>query len=175
MIIGGAYGDMLQGNAGNDVIRGDSGLIDYVGTGSIDGIVNQVLSTSEGVGGDDLINGDAGNDTIIGGAGNDTYVVSTAADVIVENFRPDVKRRLKIDYKDVQKINPKIVYGSISGFGQNGPYENRPGFDQIAQGMGVAGIGPITDPKDLAPALKRAIAIVKGGEPCLIDVVTQGR
>src|ERR1700712_45529 len=58
------------------------------------------------------------------------------ADVIVENFRPDVKRRLKIDYKDVAKVNPKIVYGSISGFGQDGPYENRPGFDQIAQGMG---------------------------------------
>src|SRR3954469_23221439 len=58
------------------------------------------------------------------------------ADVIVENFRPDVKRRLKIDYKDVAKVNPKIVYGSISGLRQNGPYEGRPGFDQIAQGMG---------------------------------------
>jgi formyl-CoA transferase len=58
------------------------------------------------------------------------------ADVVVENFRPDVKRRLKIDYKDVKKVNPRIVYGSISGFGQDGPYENRPGFDQIAQGMG---------------------------------------
>jgi crotonobetainyl-CoA:carnitine CoA-transferase CaiB-like acyl-CoA transferase len=72
------------------------------------------------------------------------------ADVIVENFRPDVKRRLKIDYKDVKKINPRIVYGSISGFGQDGPYENRPGFDQIAQGMGglmsitgLAGQGPV--------------------------------
>jgi crotonobetainyl-CoA:carnitine CoA-transferase CaiB-like acyl-CoA transferase len=72
------------------------------------------------------------------------------ADVIVENFRPDVKRRLKIDYKDVKKINPRIVYGSISGFGQDGPYENRPGFDQIAQGMGglmsitgLVGQGPV--------------------------------
>ncbi|MBX9823490.1 MAG: CoA transferase [Xanthobacteraceae bacterium] len=72
------------------------------------------------------------------------------ADVIVENFRPDVKRRLKIDYKDVKKVNPKIVYGSISGFGQDGPYENRPGFDQIAQGMGglmsitgLPGNGPV--------------------------------
>jgi crotonobetainyl-CoA:carnitine CoA-transferase CaiB-like acyl-CoA transferase len=72
------------------------------------------------------------------------------ADVIVENFRPDVKRRLKIDYKDVKKVNPRIVYGSISGFGQNGPYENRPGFDQIAQGMGglmsitgLPGQGPV--------------------------------
>jgi crotonobetainyl-CoA:carnitine CoA-transferase CaiB-like acyl-CoA transferase len=72
------------------------------------------------------------------------------ADVIVENFRPDVKRRLKIDYKDIRKINPRIVYGSISGFGQDGPYENRPGFDQIAQGMGglmsitgLPGQGPV--------------------------------
>jgi crotonobetainyl-CoA:carnitine CoA-transferase CaiB-like acyl-CoA transferase len=72
------------------------------------------------------------------------------ADVIVENFRPDVKRRLKIDYSDVKKVNPRIVYGSISGFGQDGPYENRPGFDQIAQGMGglmsitgLPGQGPV--------------------------------
>ncbi len=72
------------------------------------------------------------------------------ADVVVENFRPDVKRRLGIDYKDLRKINPKIVYGSISGFGQDGPYENRPGFDQIAQGMGglmsitgLPGQGPV--------------------------------
>jgi len=48
-------------------------------------------------------------------------------------------------------------------------------YAKIAQGMGVEGIGPITDPKDLAPALKRAIAIVKRGEPALVDVVTQGR
>jgi len=58
------------------------------------------------------------------------------ADVVVENFRPDVKKRLKIDYKALAKINPRIVYASISGFGQDGPYANRPGFDQIAQGMG---------------------------------------
>jgi formyl-CoA transferase len=58
------------------------------------------------------------------------------ADVVVENYRPDVKRRLGIDYKDLAKINKRIVYASISGFGQNGPYAKRPGFDQIAQGMG---------------------------------------
>src|SRR6201747_153011 len=58
------------------------------------------------------------------------------ADVIVENFRPDVKTKLGIDYESVRKINPRIVYGSISGFGQDGPYHKRPGFDQIAQGMG---------------------------------------
>src|SRR3982075_1807557 len=58
------------------------------------------------------------------------------ADVVVENFRPDVKKRLKIDYRDLKKINPRIIYGSVSGFGQDGPYAARPGFDQIAQGMG---------------------------------------
>ncbi|HEX2653961.1 MAG TPA: CoA transferase [Xanthobacteraceae bacterium] len=58
------------------------------------------------------------------------------ADVVVENFRPDVKIRLGIDYASLRKINPRIVYGSISGFGQDGPYRDRPGFDQIAQGMG---------------------------------------
>jgi crotonobetainyl-CoA:carnitine CoA-transferase CaiB-like acyl-CoA transferase len=72
------------------------------------------------------------------------------ADVVVENFRPDVKRRLGIDYKALAKINPKLVYASISGFGQDGPYANRPGFDQIAQGMGglmsvtgLPGQGPV--------------------------------
>jgi crotonobetainyl-CoA:carnitine CoA-transferase CaiB-like acyl-CoA transferase len=54
----------------------------------------------------------------------------------VENFRPDVKARLGIDYKALRKVNPRLIYASISGFGQDGPYAERPGFDQIAQGMG---------------------------------------
>ena len=58
------------------------------------------------------------------------------ADVLLENFRPDVKTRLGIDYDVLSKINPRLVYASISGFGQTGPYATRPGFDQIAQGMG---------------------------------------
>ena len=58
------------------------------------------------------------------------------ADVVIENFRPDVKHRLGIDYESLSKINPRLVYGSISGFGQTGPYAERPGYDQIAQGMG---------------------------------------
>ncbi|WP_426959241.1 CaiB/BaiF CoA transferase family protein [Muricoccus radiodurans] len=72
------------------------------------------------------------------------------ADVIVENFRPDVKDRLGIGYKDLSAINPRLVYASISGFGQDGPYAGRPGFDQIAQGMGglmsitgLPGQGPV--------------------------------
>ena len=58
------------------------------------------------------------------------------ADVVVENFRPDVKFRLGIDYETLAVDNPGLVYASISGFGQTGPYATRPGFDQIAQGMG---------------------------------------
>lgn len=72
------------------------------------------------------------------------------ADVIVENYRPDVKHRLKIDYETLREINPRLVYASISGFGQDGPYAKRPGFDQIAQGMGglmsitgLPGQGPV--------------------------------
>jgi formyl-CoA transferase len=76
--------------------------------------------------------------------------LAESADVIVENFRPDVKTRLGIDYESMAKVNPRIVYASISGFGQDGPYAKRPGFDQIAQGMGglmsitgLPGQGPV--------------------------------
>jgi crotonobetainyl-CoA:carnitine CoA-transferase CaiB-like acyl-CoA transferase len=72
------------------------------------------------------------------------------SDVLVENYRPDVKHRLGIDYETLSTINPKLVYGSISGFGQTGPYRDRPGYDQIAQGTGglmsitgLPGQGPV--------------------------------
>ena len=62
--------------------------------------------------------------------------LAETADVVIENYRSDVKHRLGIDYDTVSKINPRIIYGSISGFGQDGPDATRPGVDQIAQGMG---------------------------------------
>lgn len=72
------------------------------------------------------------------------------ADVVVENYRPGVKTRLGVDYEACRAANPRIVYGSISGFGQTGPYRDRPGVDQIAQGMGglmsvtgLPGQGPV--------------------------------
>jgi crotonobetainyl-CoA:carnitine CoA-transferase CaiB-like acyl-CoA transferase len=72
------------------------------------------------------------------------------ADVLVENYRPDVKHRLGIDYDTMHGVNPRLVYASISGFGETGPYRDRPGFDQIAQGMGglmsvtgLPGQGPV--------------------------------
>ena len=58
------------------------------------------------------------------------------ADVVIENFRPDVKNRLGIDYESLKAVNPKIILASISGFGQDGAYAGRPGFDQVAQGLG---------------------------------------
>ncbi len=72
------------------------------------------------------------------------------ADVLVENYRPDVKERLGFAYPDMAAINPRLIYASISGYGQDGPYRLRPGFDQIAQGMGglmsitgLPGQGPV--------------------------------
>jgi formyl-CoA transferase len=62
--------------------------------------------------------------------------LAAKADVVIENMRAQVKHRLKVDYDSIRAINPRIVYGSISGFGQDGPYGHRAGVDQIAQGMG---------------------------------------
>ena len=64
------------------------------------------------------------------------YKLVKDSDVVIENYRPDVKSRLGIDYDSLFNINPRIILGSISGFGQSGPYSSRPGFDQIAQGLG---------------------------------------
>lgn len=75
--------------------------------------------------------------------------LAAKADVLVENYRPDVKKRLGIDYTDLQPLNPRLIYASISGFGQTGPYRNRPGYDQIAQGMG--GLMSITGPPGGGP------------------------
>jgi crotonobetainyl-CoA:carnitine CoA-transferase CaiB-like acyl-CoA transferase len=92
------------------------------------------------------------------------------ADVVVENYRPDVKDRLGINYEALSAINPRIVLGSISGFGQDGPYAKRPGFDQIAQGMGglmsvtgLPGQGPVRvgiPVADLTAGLYTAIGIL---------------
>ncbi len=92
------------------------------------------------------------------------------ADVVVENFRPDVKGRLGIDYEALCTVNPGIVLASISGFGQDGPYASRPGFDQIAQGMGglmsitgLPGQGPVrvgVPIADLSAGLYAAIGIL---------------
>lgn len=71
------------------------------------------------------------------------------ADVLVENYRPSVKRKLGIDYESLRKVNPRLVYASISGFGQTGPYADRPGLDQIAQGL--SGLMSVTGEAERGP------------------------
>jgi crotonobetainyl-CoA:carnitine CoA-transferase CaiB-like acyl-CoA transferase len=92
------------------------------------------------------------------------------ADVVAENYRPDVKFRLGVDYESLKKLNKRIVLASISGFGQDGPYRDRPGFDQIAQGMsglmsvtGAPGAGPMRTGAaiaDMAAGLYAALGVM---------------
>src|SRR3954471_3195609 len=92
------------------------------------------------------------------------------SDVVVENYRPDVKDRLGIGYDALRKVNPRIILASISGFGQDGPYRDRPGFDQIAQGLGgfmsitgFPGQGPVragTAIADISAGLFAALGIL---------------
>jgi crotonobetainyl-CoA:carnitine CoA-transferase CaiB-like acyl-CoA transferase len=91
------------------------------------------------------------------------------ADVVVENYRPDVKFRLGIDYESLARINPRIILASISGFGQDGPYVKRPGFDQIAQGM--SGLMSVTGHPGQGPVRTgAAIADLTGGLYAAIGV-----
>ena len=75
--------------------------------------------------------------------------LAEGADVVAENFNTDVKHRLRVDYESVKAVNPRIVYASISGFGQSGPYSGRAGVDQIVQGM--SGLMSITGPPGTGP------------------------
>ena len=92
------------------------------------------------------------------------------SDVVVENFRPDVKFRLGIDYETLKKTNPRIILASISGFGQDGPYVKRAGFDQVAQGMG--GLMMITGEPGTGP-MRAGIAISdsSAGVYCALGVM----
>ena len=93
------------------------------------------------------------------------------ADVVIENFRPDVKARLGIDFESLKAINPAIILASISGFGQDGPYVGRPGFDQIAQGLG--GLMSITGEPGRGPMrVGIPIADLTAGLFCALGVLT---
>jgi crotonobetainyl-CoA:carnitine CoA-transferase CaiB-like acyl-CoA transferase len=99
------------------------------------------------------------------------YQLVRTADVVVENFRPDVKDRLGFDYATLRKINPRIILASISGFGQDGPYRERPGFDQIAQGM--SGLMSVTGKPGEGPMRTgAAIADVAAGLYAALGVMT---
>lgn len=82
------------------------------------------------------------------------------ADVVVENWRPDVKSRLGVDYESLRAVNPRIILVSISGFGQDGPYVKRPGFDQVIQGMG--GLMSVTGLPGQGP-VRAGIAVADSG------------
>ena len=92
------------------------------------------------------------------------------ADVVVENYRPRVKHRLGIDYDSLKAVNPRIVLGSISGFGQDGPYADRPGFDQVAQGMG--GLMSVTGHPGHGPVRAgTAISDITAGLYCAMGIL----
>jgi crotonobetainyl-CoA:carnitine CoA-transferase CaiB-like acyl-CoA transferase len=94
-----------------------------------------------------------------------------SADVLVENYRPDVKARLGIDYESLRKLNRRIILASISGFGQDGPYAARPGFDQIAQGM--SGLMGVTgEPGGTPMRSGAAVADVAAGLYAALGVLT---
>jgi formyl-CoA transferase len=93
------------------------------------------------------------------------------ADVVVENYRPDVKHRLGLDYESLRAVNPRIILASISGFGEDGPYADRPGFDQIAQGM--SGLMSVTGFAEQPPLRSgAAIADVTAGLHAALGVLT---
>ncbi|HEY1311269.1 MAG TPA: CoA transferase [Pseudolabrys sp.] len=93
------------------------------------------------------------------------------ADVVVENFRPDVKHRLGIDYDALRKVNKRVILASISGFGQDGPYRERPGVDQIAQGMG--GLMSITGLPGQGPVrVGIPVADLTAGLFCALGILT---
>jgi formyl-CoA transferase len=93
------------------------------------------------------------------------------ADIVVENFRPAVKDRLGFDYASLSKVNPRIILASISAFGQDGPYKDRPGLDQIIQGM--SGFMSVTGEPGRKP-LRAGIAIadVAAGLFCALGILT---
>jgi formyl-CoA transferase len=99
------------------------------------------------------------------------YRMVKGADIVVENYRPDVKFRLGIDYESLSKINPRIILASISGFGQDGPYSQRPGFDQIAQGL--SGIMSVTGKPGEGPMrVGCAVADVGAGLLAALGIMT---
>jgi crotonobetainyl-CoA:carnitine CoA-transferase CaiB-like acyl-CoA transferase len=99
------------------------------------------------------------------------YRLVETADVVVENYRPDVKYRLGVDYESLKAVNPRIVLASISGFGQDGPYRDRPGFDQIAQGM--SGLMSVTGHPGQGPMRTgAAIADISAGLFAALGIMT---
>ncbi len=97
--------------------------------------------------------------------------LAKTADIVVENYRPDVKFRLGIDYESLKAVNKRVILASISGFGQDGPYVSRPGFDQIAQGL--SGIMSVTGAPGKGPMrVGAAVADVTAGLMAALGIMT---
>lgn len=99
------------------------------------------------------------------------YKMVKEADVVVENFRPGTLKRLGADYDTLKEINPGIILASISGFGQTGPYSQKPGYDVLAQGMG--GLMSVTGEPGRAPVKAGfSIADIGTGMWAIIGILT---
>ncbi len=138
-----------------DVTRARSGPTCVRQLADLGADVIQVANPHQGdIGGSDAWNLHRGKRSILVDLARDAgravlFRLVARADVFVENYRPGVKHRLRIDPDTLLAHNPRLVYASISGFGQEGPYAERPGIDQIAQGMG--GLMSVTGPPGSGP------------------------
>lgn len=134
-VMAGPYCTMQLGDLGADVIK-----VEPPGTGDLSRRMGGTAMQTAGDGNAPFLALNRNKRSIVLDLKNDddraTFIaLARTADVLVENFRPGVTKRLGLDYESMSALNPRLVYASISGFGQTGPYADRPGFDLIAQGM----------------------------------------
>jgi len=183
--LAGPFGTMILGDLGAEIIKIEDpkeGDATREGFPKLKGVSTYFLSVNRGKKSITINLKDEKGKKIV-------FDLIKEVDILVENFRPGVMERLGLDYETIRKVNPKIVYASISGFGQTGPYSHRPAYDMIAQGMGGAvsltGTGEPNSPPvrvgysigDMAAGLFGAIAIqaallerVQSGEGQWVDV-----
>lgn len=144
-MLSGPYASMLLSDLGADVIKvehPETGDISRTGAPFIKGISSYFLSINRGK---RSITLDLKKDD----AKKIIFELANRVDILLENFRPGVMDRLGLGYEAISKYNPRIIYASVSGFGQNGPYSGRPAYDMVAQGMG--GVVSITGEPGKSP------------------------
>ena len=140
--LSGPFATMVLGDMGAEIIKIESigeGDLTRNSTHKINGVGSYFLSVNRGKKSITLnLKSEAGRKIV--------FELVRQVDVVMENFRPGVMKRLGLDYETLSAVNPKLIYAAISGFGQTGPYSHKPAFDMIAQGMG--GVMSITGPAD---------------------------
>jgi CoA:oxalate CoA-transferase len=140
--LSGPFAAMVLGDMGAEIIKiesVDEGDLTRASSHKINGVGSYFLSVNRGKKSITLNLKDERGKNIV-------FELVKQVDVLMENFRPGVMERLGLDYETIAKINPRIIFASISGFGQTGPYSRKPAFDMIAQAMG--GVVSITGPED---------------------------